>query len=138
MSSNTNSSDNTGTANNGEQQTTLTRAERNRRSREKKKAARARNGTIRKKTSSFKGATEEMNAHVYECTSETDNRNQYTRTTEELLAYINKHIDKHKQDILYVIKNLEQPEIVDPQDPADDASNAVTYRWKQQLDRAII
>ena len=78
-----------------------------------------------------------MNGHVYECTTETDNRNQYTRTTEELLSYINKHIDKNKQDLLSVITNLEQPTIVEPEDPDDDATNAVTYRWRQQLDRVM-
>jgi hypothetical protein len=108
MSSNTNSND-TGSGNTDQ-------AARNKKRREKKKHFRS--GTAgRRKVSNYKGATEEMNGHVYECTTETDNRNQYTRTTEELLSYINKHIDKNKQDILSVIKNLEQPTIVEPEDP---------------------
>ena len=131
MSSNQNSD----TPTNGD--TSNATRERNQRRKAKKKADRAKASGYKKKFSSYAGATEEMNKHVYQCTTETDNRNQYTRTTEELLQYINKHISKNKQDILYAIKNLEETVITEPDNPPEDASTTDIYRWKAKIDRHL-
>ena len=50
------------------------------------------------RASTFKGATEEMNGHVFECYEEQTDRRQFARTSEELHGYVKKKL-KFYEDI---------------------------------------
>jgi uncharacterized protein HemX len=90
------------------------------------------NNTDNNNKTKFTGSTSQMNGHVFQCNSETEKRNQFNRTKEELCAYAKKTL-AFPQDISYVIKNMENINIKDkmPKDIDDKASKADRYNGKR-------
>ena len=53
----------------------------------------SRGGQARGNRSTFKGNTEEMNGHVFECYEEQSDRRQYAKTLEALEGYVKKTLN---------------------------------------------
>ena len=47
-----------------------------------------------------------------------------------------KNMDSAK-DIVYLINNLEEPILTEPEDHEDDATKAEIYKWQQKLDKHL-
>jgi len=66
--------------------------------------------------SNFKGATPEMSGHVFQCSNETNDKNQFVKTLEALSGYIAKHVT-NPGDMLPLTKELTKPTVAMPTKP---------------------
>ena len=73
------------------------------------KNTRARNKKPRPK-STFKGEEVEMNGHVYQTYKESEDKRQFTKTTEALARYINKNT-KYLGDLECIYNDFKMPEL---------------------------
>ena len=81
-----------------------------------------------------------MNGHVYQTHGESDDRRQWTRTTEELALYINKHME-HAGDMGCVCKTFEKPTIEKPEKPPVDENGVMDEVdkeiWKEEIKQYV-
>ena len=70
---------------------------------------------VRTSTSAFKGATAEMNGHVFRCSTEGSDRKEFAKTLESAALYANVHISE-AQDIvsIFTSKDFDMPIIAKP------------------------
>ena len=83
----------------------------------------------------FRGDTEDMNGHVFQCHEESRNKQQFLKTLEALYAYINKNLE-FAGDVADMCKDFT---IVDlktciPADISDTASNTMKRIWMKKVD----
>ena len=69
--------------------------------------------TIPRVCSIFKGNTEEMNGHVFQCFNECEDKKQFSKTVEALGEYIAKKL-KYPGDMASLTKDFVRPEIPKP------------------------
>ena len=65
--------------------------------------------------STFKGNTEEMNGHVFQCFNECEDKKHFSKTVEALGEYIAKKL-KYPGDMVSLTKDFVKPEIVKPKE----------------------
>ena len=72
-------------------------------------------GRVRTSSSTFKGATAEINGHVFRCSTEESNRKEFAKTLESAALYMNVHISE-AQDIvtIFMSKDFDMPIIGKP------------------------
>jgi hypothetical protein len=101
----------------------------------KKKSGSNKSTTTTSAVTSFKGSTKEMNGHVYQCYGEAKERNQFSRTTEELIAYVGKYFTEHAGDIIQMIEKLEDLVLEPPAAPEGGETAAFEQKelWKLEL-----
>ena len=68
-----------------------------------------------RKTTVFKGNTDAMNGHVFQCQKETQDKSAYLKTVEALGEYISKTLD-YPRDITGLCKNFTVPVLTEPAD----------------------
>ena len=93
-------------------------------SRRKKQKANKNKNNTEKKTTTFKGKTEGMNGHIFLLKSETKSVLQFTRTQEQLIRYFSCTY-KRSEDMKWMIKNLEDREFEEPEEPTKFRSEVV-------------
>ena len=76
-------------------------------------------------SSTFKGETVEMNGHVYQLPKESENKKQFTETTEVLERYVSKKM-KHSSDLKDLFKKLTNPTIEEPEEPTNQEEKSKT------------
>jgi hypothetical protein len=112
----------------GQATTTTTSGRRNR---NRKKGARKEEVSQTPRKSGFKGTTAEMNGHVFECYDEQQDRRQYTKTVEELQAYVKKHLDYSEDLANLFLDEMKEPSINEPPDPT--ANNAKASKLQEMV-----
>lgn len=92
------------------------------------------------RTSTFKGATEEMNGHVFECYDEQTDRGQFVRTIEELHGYVKKKLKFYEDISPLFAADMAEPAIKRPEAPAKIKVGDVMHMdetdevvWKEEL-----
>jgi len=82
----------------------------------------------------FKGSKADMNGHVFQCSNETIDKNQFNRTMEALAQYIAKNV-KCPGDMVSLTKEIVKPTITSPGelDP-NEKSGLVKALWDRQVD----
>ena len=91
-----------------------------------------RSGTrVRTNTSAFKGATTDMNGHVFRCSTEGSDRKEFAKTLEIAALYANVHISE-AQDIvsIFTSKDFDMPII--------DRPKKTTLTEEQEKDKAEV
>jgi len=75
-----------------------------------------------------------MNGHVFQCSNETIDKNQFNKTLEALEQYIAKNV-KYPGDMISLTKELTKPKITEPLelDP-NEKSGLVKALWNRQVD----
>ncbi len=84
----------------------------------------------------FKGTIDEMNGHVFQTHGEGPPQTQFDRTCEELGNYAAMNF-KYGDDIQYLVKNLEEKEIKEPEDPVTGASQTKQRIWQKNVDEYV-
>jgi hypothetical protein len=84
-------------------------------------------------TSSFKGSVTEMHGHVFQCYGESPEKNQFTRTMEEIDAYVGLQIKNHPTCIKQMLRTMENTIISEPQDYEDVAKKTETPATKTSI-----
>ena len=64
-----------------------------------------------------------MNGHVFQTTAERKNNQQFERTLEALQAYAFKNLD-NANDIMPILRNLQDEEIPEPADISDEGAKS--------------
>lgn len=87
-----------------------------------------------RKTTVFKGNTDAMNGHVFQCQKETQDKSAYLKTVEALGEYISKTLD-YPRDITGLCKNFTVPVLTEPADLSEDERKSETKKliWKTQV-----
>jgi hypothetical protein len=85
-------------------------------------------------TNVFKGTIKEMNGHVFQCHGESNEKNQFARTVEELSNYVGLHFKHNPDDIKKMIQNMADTVLTPPNDPAANASQTLTLIWSKEVD----
>jgi hypothetical protein len=85
-------------------------------------------------TNAFKGTIKEMNGHVFQCHGESNEKNQFARTVEELSNYVGLHFKHNPDDIKKMIQNMADTVLTPPNDPAANASQTLTLIWSKEVD----
>ena len=103
-----------------------------------------RGARVRTKTSTFKGATVDMNGHVFRCSTEESDRKEFAKTIENAILYTNVHISK-AQDIVgifsskdFAIPSISKPQktVLSEEDKKNDEEVAfVDALYKEQIRR---
>ena len=89
-------------------------------------------------TNAFKkGTIKEMNGHVFQCHGESNEKNQFARTVEELSNYVGLHFKHNPDDIKKMIQNMADTVLTPPNDPAANASQTLTLIWSKEVDLYI-
>ena len=83
----------------------------------------------------FKGDTEDMHGHVFQCHEESRNKQQFLKTLEALYTYINKNLD-FAGNVADMCKDFT---IVDlktciPADISNTATNTMKRTWMKKVD----
>ena len=88
----------------------------------------------------FVGETADMNGHVFQTFSETDDRKQWTKTLEAIGRYINLKMD-NSADLAPVHRDLKLPVIEEPPAPDEkknlDKDHPEMYKWRKKFDRYL-
>jgi len=63
--------------------------------------------------STFKGNTEEVNGHVFQCFNKCEDKKQFSKTVEALGEYIAKKL-KYPGDMAFLTKDFVRPEVPKP------------------------
>jgi hypothetical protein len=89
--------------------------------------------------SSFQGNTEGMNNHVFQCHNETQDRQQFEKTVEALLEYINKEL-KYAGDVSTLCETFDVIDLKTVQ-PADidenETSMFIKKKWEKDVERYL-
>ena len=111
----------------------------NKRNNNRKKKYRNSNSTH---TTSFKGNTDKLKNHVFQCYGEATSNTQFTRTCEELERFA---LTKYKfgTDIQYIIHNMTECEIKPPTDPiiippAKEVTATQKRIWAKEIDMFVM
>ena len=80
-----------------------------------------------RKTTVFKGNTDAMNGHVFQCQKETQDKSAYLKTVEALGEYISKTLD-YPRDITGLCKNFTVPVLTEPADLSEDERKSETKK----------
>ena len=83
------------------------------------------------RASGFKGDTEGMNGHVFECYFEQGDKRQYARTIEALEGYAKKNL-KFSEDFASFAFEASEPVIEKPSDLAPGYSTTDEMIWKEE------
>ena len=83
--------------------------------------------------STFKGKYSEMNGQVFQCYDETNNRNQFEKTIEELDRYASTYMANAK-DIKLMLKTLKETIFLEPADPSFTATRTAIRIWEKEAD----
>jgi len=88
----------------------------------------------RKQTSSFKGNTDDMNGHVFQCKKESQDKQEYLKTVEALGEYISKTLD-YPRDMAGLCKSYTIPVLIEPQDLTEEETKSETKKliWKTKV-----
>jgi hypothetical protein len=110
---------------------------RNRGSRAARKAAAQQQqagAAARPKETKFDGRCEELTGHTYDVISLGASADRFTRTTEEIIGYLDKTY-KHGADVSTSLQNLATEVIPKPTDPVTTGADAETNKeiWKQEV-----
>ena len=82
----------------------------------------------------FKGTIKEMNGHVFQCHGESNEKNQFARTIEELSNYVGLNFKHHPDDIKKMIQNMVDTTLSPPTDPTTNATQTQTLIWTKEVD----
>ena len=104
---------------------------RNRRRGNGKRSSNNNNNTIQ--TSTFRGKYTEMNGQVFQCHDETNKRNQFEKTIEELGRYAATYMPNAK-DIKLMLETLKETIFMEPSDPPFSASRTTIRIWEKEVD----
>jgi len=88
----------------------------------------------RKQTSTFKGNTDDMNGHVFQCKKESQDKQEYLKTVEALGEYISKTLD-YPRDMAGLCKSYTIPVLIEPQDLTEEEMKSETKKliWKTKV-----
>ena len=88
----------------------------------------------RNNEANFKGETDEMNGNVYQLPKESENKKQFSETTEVLQRYVSKKM-KHSADLNDLFKKLTNPKIEEPDDPTklEEKSKTKMKIWEMKV-----
>ena len=84
--------------------------------------------------SAFKGSIKEMNGHVFQCHGESNEKNQFARTVEELNNYVGLNFKSHPNDIKRMIQNMGDTALLPPTDPTLPATQTELLIWTKEVD----
>ena len=122
--------------NNGARCQTPGRSTSGRRNRRKGKGR----GTGEKKTltneNRFVGKYTEMNGHVFQCHHETDKRDQFDKSVEELNRYASTYLN-NSRDIRTMLLTQREVSFIEPQDPPFSSSQTQRKIWEKEVDLFI-
>jgi len=89
--------------------------------------------TIPRVCSTFKGNTEEMNGHVFQCFNECEDKKQFLKTLEALGEYIAKKL-KYPGDMASLTKDFVRPEIPKPTElEVSETNRLVIANWEKKM-----
>ena len=100
---------------------------------------RNRTNTTTSSPRSFKGNTDGMNGHVFQCHDETHDKQQFTKTVDALLEYINKELD-HAADIASLCDDFTVIDLtsVTPSDLATTETSLLKKKlWEKAIERYL-
>ena len=89
--------------------------------------------TTARNRSTFKGNTEGMCGHVFECYEEQDDRRQYTKTIEALDAYARKTLTYTADLAPLFATTMATPEVDRPENIADDADRVAEMIFAEEV-----
>jgi hypothetical protein len=75
-----------------------------------------------------------MNGHVFQCHGESNEKNQFARTIEELSNYVGLYFKHHPDDIKKMIQNMVDTTLSPPTDPVAGATQTQTLIWTKEVD----
>ena len=85
------------------------------------------------RTSTFKGATPEMNGNVFECFDEQTDRRQYAKTVEALDGYVKKNL-KYSEDLTPLfLTQMTLPVLTKPPKPGAGADETDIIIWQEDV-----
>ena len=83
--------------------------------------------------SNFKGNTEGMNGHTFECYDESGDRTQFSKTVDALKEYSAKNL-KRPEDLRPMFEDdMKEPHIEAPDDIFDDATTKEVFLWQASM-----
>ena len=83
--------------------------------------------------STFKGNTEEMNGHVFQCFNECEDKKHFSKTVEALGEYIAKKL-KYPGDMVFLTKDFVKPEIPKPTElEVSETNRLVIAIWEKKV-----
>ena len=83
--------------------------------------------------STFKGNTEEMNGHVFQCFNECEDKKHFSKTVEALGEYIAKKL-KYPGDMVSLTKDFVKPEIPKPTElEVSETNRLVIAIWEKKV-----
>jgi hypothetical protein len=86
----------------------------------------------------FKGNTEAMNGHVFQCFSERNDKKQFARTEEALGEYIAKTL-KFPGDLMPLTRDLVTPIITTPDDLDEKETNRLKIAlWEKEVSNYVL
>lgn len=89
-------------------------------------------------TSTFKGTIKEMNGHVYQCYGESTEKNQFTRTMEELDSYVGLHFKHDPGEIKTMLKTMKDVVFTMPKDYNEKTATKTTIKvWEIEVDAYV-
>ena len=90
-------------------------------------------GAATRTASTFKGETEEMNGHVFECYDKQSDRREYAKTVEALGSYAKKTL-KYAEDLAPLFADdMATPTIDMPEDPGADQDWLTEALWTEAV-----
>ena len=87
-----------------------------------------------KNGSSFRGAIKDMNGHVFQLHGEAVQKNQYSRTIDEIAGYIGLNFKKFPADIKKMVTTLTETKIVKPIALSSSADSIDKRIWENEVD----
>ena len=90
------------------------------------------------KSSVFKGGISDMNGNVFQCHGEANVSNQFNRTMEALETYVSANFnDRIQLHLRHVLKYMEKPEVMRPNQPTDPNDLYMMEIWKKEIDAYV-
>ena len=90
-----------------------------------------------RRANDFKGGTPGMNGHVFQCYGEGTEKNQYTRTVEELEVYVGAHFKRNATDIKKMVRTMADATFTPPKDLTDKKTETEVAIWKAEVDMFV-
>ena len=90
-----------------------------------------------RRANEFKGSTPGMNGHVFQCYGEGTEKNQYTRTVEELEVYVGAHFKHNATDIKRMVRTMADAMFTPPKDLTDKKTKTEVAIWKAKVDMFV-
>ena len=90
-------------------------------------------GQINRNQPVFKGSTDAMNGHVFECYDEQSDRCQYAKTVEALEGYVKKTL-KYSEDLAPLFaENMKVPTLTMPEEPGTEAGKTAEMIFTEEI-----